>query len=215
MKLLKKDFVKVNEYAKQIRNGIVHAQGTKNKRHGKALEMFLAEHFNLVDENGNPYDQFGAKVDFPKEVVERGNVPQEWVADWEVKYYNKNSTTIFLGDAERKMSSMKNGLVLVVGLYDGSPENIVDIQFIKIQNKRNIVSHFRAWKEASKYVKDRGNTIEETKQFVKRINNQVNSYLFLANTSRQERYSNSKGKWENEARAVQLCVYSKNLSQLA
>ena len=177
--------------------------------HGKSLEMFLADHFDFPE-----YDQYKSKVDFPKEIVAQGNVPSDWVADWEVKYYNIKSPVIMLGDLERKMQCLKDGLVIVIGLYDGTPDNLVDIKFIKIKADNSLLKHFNTWKKASQFVKDRDNTIEETRQFVKNINAKIKSEFFLANTSIENRWSTSKGIMRGEARAVNLSITSKNLMKI-
>ena len=177
--------------------------------HGKSLEMFLADHFGFPE-----YDQYKSKVDFPKEIVAQGNVPSDWVADWEVKYYNIKSSVIMLGDLERKMQCLKDGLVIVIGLYDGTPDNLVDIKFIKIKADNSLLKHFNAWKKASQFVKDRDNTIAETRQFVKNINAKIKSEFFVSNTSMQNRWSTSKGIMRGEARAVNLSITSKNLMKI-
>ena len=89
----------------------------------------------------------------------------EWVADWEIKY-NINTPVVMLGDLERKMECLKNGLVIVIGFYDGTPDNLVDIKFIKAKANNNLIKYFDAWKKVSQFVKNRENSIEETKQFV-------------------------------------------------
>ena len=177
--------------------------------HGKSLEMFLADHFDFPE-----YDQYKSKVDFPKEIVAQGNVPSDWVADWEVKYYNIKSPVIMLGDLERKMQCLKDGLVIVIGLYDGTPDNLVDIKFIKIKADNSLLKHFNTWKKASQFVKDRDNTIAETRQFVKNINAKIKSEFFVSNTSMQNRWSTSKGIMRGEARAVNLSITSKNLMKI-
>ena len=177
--------------------------------HGKSLEMFLADHFDFPE-----YDQYKSKVDFPKEIVAQGNVPSDWVADWEVKYYNIKSPVIMLGDLERKMQCLKDGLVIVIGLYDGTPDNLVDIKFIKIKADNSLLKHFNTWKKASEFVKDRDNTIEETRQFVKNINAKIKSKFFVSNTSMQNRWSTSKGIMRGEARQVSLSISSKNLMKI-
>jgi hypothetical protein len=197
---------KYNRIAQYSRNVISHCKGG----HGKCLEMFLADHYNFPQ-----YDQYKSKVDFPKEIVAQGNVPAEWVADWEVKYYNINSSTIMLGDLERKMQCLKNGLVLVVGFYDGTPDNLVDIKFIKIKANNSLLQHYNEWKKLARFVKDRNNPIEETRERVKQANASSTSHFFINNISRKSRWSESQGKMIGEARAVSLAIYAKNLSKLA
>ena len=177
--------------------------------HGKSLEMFLADHFDFPE-----YDQYKSKVDFPKEIVAQGNVPSDWVADWEVKYYNINSPVIMLGDLERKMQCLKDGLVIVIGLYDGTPDNLVDIKFIKIKADNSLLKHFNTWKKASQFVKDRDNTIEETRQFVKNVNAKIKSEFFVSNISRKNRWSTSKGTMQGEARQVSLSIKANDLMKI-
>ena len=177
--------------------------------HGKSLEMFLADYFGFPE-----YDQYKSKVDFPKEIVAQGNVSSDWVADWEVKYYNINSPVVILGDLERKMQCLKDGLVIVIGLYDGTPDNLVDIKFIKIKADNSLLKHFNTWKKASEFVKDRGNTIEETRQFVKNVNAKIKSEFFVSNISRKNRWSNSKGTMQGEARQVSLSIKANDLMKI-
>lgn len=197
---------RMNEIAKYSRNLNAHNKGG----HGKFLEMFLADHYNFPQ-----YNQYKSKVDFPKEIVEQGNVPSEWVADWEVKYYNINSSVIILGDLERKMKCLKNGLVIVIGFYDGTPDNLVDIKFIKVKADTSLLKNYNAWKEVSRFVKDRGNSIESTREKVKQINSTTRSEFFVSNLSRKSRWSNSQGKMLGEARQVALCISTKNLKSLS
>jgi len=202
MKIAKTQMNRISQFA-------TNSSPRSKTGHGKSLEMFLADHFDFPE-----YDQYKSKVDFPKEIVAQGNVPSDWVADWEVKYYNIKSSVIMLGDLERKMQCLKDGLVIVIGLYDGTPDNLVDIKFIKIKADNSLLKHFNTWKKASEFVKDRDNTIEETRQFVKNINAKIKSKFFVSNTSMQNRWSTSKGIMRGEARQVSLSISSKNLMKI-
>ena len=187
----------------------VNSSAISKGGHEKSLEMFLADHFDFPE-----YDQYKSKVDFPKEIVAQGNVPSDWVADWEVKYYNINSPVVILGDLERKMQCLKDGLVIVIGLYDGTPDNLVDIKFIKIKADNSLLKHFNTWKKASQFVKDRDNTIEETRQFVKNVNAKIKSEFFVSNISRKNRWSTSKGTMQGEARQVSLSIKANDLMKI-
>lgn len=202
MKIAKKHMNRIAQYSRNLN---VHNKGG----HGKCLENFLADHFGFPQ-----YDQYKGKVDFPKEVVEQGNVPSEWVADWEVKYYNIKTSRIILGDLERKMECLKNGLVIVIGFYDGTPDNLVDIKFIKAKADNDLLKHFNAWKKVSEFVKDRSNSLEDTREFVKVVNSRIKSKFSVNNTSREIRWSNSQGKMIGEARQVSLSINTKNLMEL-
>ena len=202
MKIAKTQMNRISQFA-------TNSSPRSKTGHGKSLEMFLADHFDFPE-----YDQYKSKVDFPKEIVAQGNVPSDWVADWEVKYYNIKSSVIMLGDLERKMQCLKDGLVIVIGLYDGTPDNLVDIKFIKIKADNSLLKHFNTWKKASQFVKDRDNTISETRQFVKNINAKIKSKFFVSNTSMQNRWSTSKGIMRGEARQVSFSISSKNLMKI-
>jgi hypothetical protein len=78
---------KMNRIAKFCNN----VSSVSKTDHGKVLEMFLSWVYKLPK-----YDQYKAKIDFPKEIIAQGNVPPEWVADWEVKYYNIKTGRSFL-----------------------------------------------------------------------------------------------------------------------
>lgn len=202
MKIAKKEMNKITQYS---RNLSVHSKGG----HGKSLEMFLSDYYGFPE-----HDQYKGKVDFPKEIVEQGNVPSEWVADWEVKYYNIKTSGIMLGDLERKMKCLKDGLVIVIGFYDGTPDNLIDIKFIKAKADNDLIKNFKAWKEASQFVKNKSNSIEETKEFVISLNARIKSQFHVTNNSRPRKWSNSKGKIINEARQVNLSITQKNLMKL-
>lgn len=202
MKIAKKEMNRITQYS---RNLSVHNKGG----HGKSLERFLSDYYGFPE-----HDQYKGKVDFPKEIVEQGNVPSEWVADWEVKYYNIKTDVIILGDLERKMKCLKSGLVIVIGFYDGTPDNLIDIKFIKTKADNDLIKNFKVWKEASQFVKDRSNSIEETREFVKRTNARVQSKFSVSNLSRKVRWSNSQGKMMGEARQVSLTITQKNLMKL-
>ena len=202
MKIAKTQMNRISQFA-------TNSSPRSKTGHGKSLEMFLADHFDFPE-----YDQYKSKVDFPKEIVAQGNVPSDWVADWEVKYYNINSPVVILGDLERKMQCLKDGLVIVIGLYDGTPDNLVDIKFIKIKADNSLLKHFNTWKKASQFVKDRDNTIAETRQFVKNVNAKIKSKFFVSNTSMQNRWSTSKGIMRGEARQVSLSIKANDLMKI-
>jgi hypothetical protein len=177
--------------------------------HGKFLEMFLSDLYKFPE-----YEQYNGKVDFPKEIVSQGEVPREWVGDWEVKYYNIKSTHIKLGDVVRKSQCLKKGLILVIGFYDGDPKNLIDVVFIRAKASAKLIKYFDEWKKASEFVKDKNNTLEQTKQYVKQTNARIKNEFYLVNTSAKPRYSNSKGRWLDETRSLTLGISLKNLIKL-
>ena len=205
MKLLQKNYSKIR---KHIRN--IKAHNKQKGKHGKAFENFLAEQFNFPK-----YEQHNAEVDFPAEIVAQGNVPEELQGNWEVKYYNIKTNSINLGDVERKLKSFNKGLILVVGLYDGDPSNLVDIKFCKIRRNKEILKMKKIWTLASQYVKNRAFSIDETRELCRSINEMHHGTFSLNNNSREERWSNSQQRWQNEARQVSLRAKMSQLPQIA
>ena len=188
----------VNESLRDIRNGIVHSQGSANKQHGKAGEIAVARLFNFRDENGNLFDQNGHACDIPKSVAERSNLPKEFHEDIEIKFYEKSRKTLLMGDAMKKMQKIKNGLVLIVVFYDEVPCNVCDLQIIKIEACTN-QSDFDHMEKIVSFVKDKSNPIKGfggTREKVKEENKKLTSNRFYLNDN-----SNSK----TNARQVQLC----------
>jgi len=188
----------VNQSLRDIRNGIVHAQGSSNKKHGKAGEMAVARLFNFRDENGNLFNQNGHACDIPKSVAERSNLPKEFHHDIEIKFYEKKRKTFLMGDAMKKMQKIKNGLVLIVAFYDQEPCNVCDLQIIKIEPCRH-ESDFDHMEKIVAFVKDKSNPIKGfggTREKVKKENKKLKTARFYLNDN-----SNSK----SNARQVQLC----------
>lgn len=194
MKLKNHSFTKMKQY---VRNISVHNK--QRGKHGKAFERFLADYFGFP-----AYEQNNAKVDFPVEIVSQGNVPSNLIGDWEVKYYNKNKSQIALGDIERKIQSIDKGLILVIGLYDETPEKLVDVKFYKITPNKQFLAMRKIWLDTCEYIKDRSNPIELTKEKCKKINRLSKGAFSLCNTSRPERWSETKQRWETEARQCSL-----------
>lgn len=188
----------VNESLRNIRNGIVHAQGSANKKHGKAGEIAVARLFDFRDENGNLFDQNGHACDIPKCVAERSNLPKEFHHDIEIKFYEKNRKTFLMGDAVKKMQKIKSGLVLIIVSYDKEPCNVRDLQIIKIEPCRN-KSDFDHMEKTVAFVKDKSNPIKGyrgTREKVKKENKKLTSNRF---------YLNDNSNSGNNARQVQLC----------
>jgi hypothetical protein len=202
MKLKTNSFAKMKQY---VRNISVHNK--QKGKHGKAFEKFLADYFCFPT-----YEQHNAEVDFPIEVVSQGNVPSNLIGDWEVKYYNKNKAHVALGDIERKIQSIDKGLILAIGLYDETPENLVGVKFYKITPNKQFLTMRKIWLDTCKYIKDRSNSIHQTKEKCKKINRLSQGAFSVCNTSRPERWSESKQRWETEARQ---CSLQLNLSQIA
>jgi hypothetical protein len=113
------------------------------------------------------------------------------------------------------MKCLKNGLVIVIGFYDGTPDNLVDIKFIKVKADTSLLKNYNTWKEVSRFVKNRNNSIESTREKVKQVNSNTRSEFFVNNLSRKSRWSNSQGKMLGEARQVALCISTKNLKSLS
>jgi hypothetical protein len=117
----------------------------------------------------------------------------------------------------RKLECLQKGMVLVLGFYDQTPENLIDVVFIKLDSNKTKLTKkvINVFKEASNFVKNRENSIEETKEYVKQINAQINSSFYLSNTSAMPpRFSNSKNRMLPEARAVSLSISTKKLLSL-
>jgi len=188
----------VNESLRDIRNGMVHSQGSANKQHGKAGEIAVARLFNFRNQNGNLFDQNGHACDIPKSIAERSNLPKEFHQDIEIKFYEKNRKTFLMGDAMKKMNKIKNGLVLIVVFYDKVPCNVCDLQVIKVEPCTN-KSDFDRMEKIASFVKDKSNPIKGfggTREKVKEENKKLTSNRFYLNDN-----SNSK----SNARQVQLC----------
>ena len=214
MKLAQKNKSRISELVTLINNGAISAQGPKNKRHGKALEIMLAEEYNFRNEDGSLYEQYGNKIDFPKEIVSKGNVPKEWIGDWEVKYYSSTTNQILFGDLEKKMESIRKGMILVLGIYEGDPRNIVDLMFIRIKNTKELRENLSTWKEVCSAVKNANTSIDDGRELVKFVNKNTKGSFKLSNISRHERWSESKQEWQGEARAVQLTCSMKHILSL-
>ena len=189
----------VNKALRDIRNGIVHSQGSADKQHGKAGEIAVARFFDFRGENGNLFDQNGHSCDIPKYVAERSNLPKEFHHDIEIKFYEKTRKTFLMGDAVKKIKKIKSGLVLIIVSYDKEPCNVCDLQIIKIEPCRRSKSDFEHMEETVAFVKDKSNPIkgyEGTREKVKKENKKLTSNRFYLNDN-----SNSR----NNARQVQLC----------
>ena len=207
MKLAENQMTQLHSYTNQalrdIRNGLVHAQGSENKKHGKAGEIAVSKLFNFRDENGNLFDQNGHACDIPKSVVERSNLPKEFHYDVEIKFYEKKRKTFLMGDATKKIQKIKNGLVLIVVFYDQEPCNVCDLQIIKIEPCKH-QSDFDHMEKIVAFVKDKSNPIKGfngTREKVKKENKKLNTARFYLNDN-----SNSK----SNARQVQLCYSIKS-----
>ncbi len=203
MKLTNADKNKISQLARNIST---HSKGG----HGKCLEDFLAKKFSFPK-----YEQYKEGMDFPKEIVEQGkNVPSEWVMDWEVKFYNIKTNCIVLGELENKIKHIKKGFALVIGFYDGDPSNIVDIKFIKMQASSKLLKDCELWKGLRKFVHDRTNPLEKTREVVKDLNKKAVSPFRVLNISSRPRFSQSLNRMLGEARQVSLSLNVKNLALL-
>jgi hypothetical protein len=199
---------KTNRISQFLPNAPTHSRTT----HGKGFEHYIA------DKHGFPaHDQYKGKIDFPKEIVAQGNVADDLVGDWELKYYNIKTSTIIFGDVMRKIECLDKGMVLVLGLYDGTPEKLVDVLYIPLDSSKAKLTRkiVKLLKKASEYVKNRDNELDDTREFVKEINAQLDSTPFLlTNTSANPRFSESKGKWIDETRSISISIPMKKLLEM-
>ena len=188
----------VNQSLRDIRNGLVHSQGSPNKQHGKAGEIAISKLFNFRDENGNLFDQNGNACDIPKSVAERSNLPKEFHHDIEIKFYEKKRKTFLMGDAIKKMQKIKNGLVLIVLFYDKAPCNVCDLKIVKVEPCKH-ESDFDRMAEIATFVKDRSNPIKGfggTREKVRKENAKLKTARF---------YLNDNSNSSSNTRQVQLC----------
>ena len=189
----------INKTLQDIRNGIVHAQGRKNTRNGKAGEIAVCKLLNFRNQDGTLYEQNGMGCDVPKSVVERSNLPKEFHHDIEIKYYEAKSGNL-LGDASKKIKKLKKGLVLIKAFYDKTPDNpLPKIHIEKIVPNAEDLKAFEHMEKIVSFVKDKSNPIKGfggTREKVKEENKKLTSNRFYLNDN-----SNSK----TNARQVQLC----------
>jgi hypothetical protein len=198
-----------SQIEKHLRN--VNAHNKQMGKHGKPFEKYLEDYFKFP-----VHDQHKDAVDFRKEIVEQGNVPESLIGDWEVKYYDIKRKDIMLGDVERKLLAIKKDLILVVGFYDRTPDKLVDVKFYKLSVNPEIEKMEKIWLETASFVKDYSNTLEETKEEVKSINRLNRGSAFrLANNSLPDRWSPSKCKMEKEKRQINLCINLRKLEPIA
>jgi len=188
----------INKTLRDIRNGIVHAQGRENTRHGKAGEIAVSKLLNFRNQDGTLYEQNGMGCDVPKSVVERSNLPKEFHHDVEVKYYEAKSGSL-LGDASKKIKKLKKGLVLIKAFYDKTPDNpLPQIHIEKIVPNAEDLKAFEHMEKIVAFVKDKSNPIKGfggTREKVKKENKKLKTARFYLNDN-----SNSK----SNARQIQL-----------
>ena len=181
---------------RKIRNGLVHAQGSEKTKHGKAGEIAICKLLNFIDQSGNVYEQNGRGCDVPKEIAKRSFLPKELHHDIEVKYYKSKSGWTLMGDAEKKIKKIREGLVLIKGYYDENPSNPKSILHIeRISTNQEDEQAFDEMIEVAKFVKDYRNSVEKTRQKVKEFNSKCKSKRFTLNNC-----SNSK----KNSRQIQL-----------
>jgi hypothetical protein len=183
---LKKD---INKTLQQIRNGVVHAQGSDSAKHGKAGEVAICKMFNFRNEDGSLYEQNGRGCDVPKSVVERSNLPKEFHHDVEIKYYSNKSSVSLLGDAKNKIQKIKKGLVLIKAFYQDDPENpLPKIHIEKISPNSEDKKKFKEMEKIVDFVKDHSNPVSQTRELVKEFNTKCKGGRFyLNNTSSSTR----------------------------
>lgn len=176
----------INKTLQDIRNGIVHAQGRKSTRHGKAGEIAVCKLLNFRNQDGTLYEQNGMGCDVPKSVVERSNLPKELHCDVEVKYYEAKSRSL-LGDASKKIKKLKKGLVLIKAFYDKTPDNpLPQIHIEKIVPSAEDLKAFEHMEKIVAFVKDKSNPIKGsggTREKVKQENKKFRTTRFFLNNN--------------------------------
>jgi hypothetical protein len=176
----------INKTLRDIRNGIVHAQGRENTRHGKAGEIAVCKLLNFRNQDGTLYEQNGMGCDVPKSVVERSNLPKELHCDVEVKYYETKSGSL-LGDASKKIKKLKKGLVLIKAFYDKTPNNpLPQIHIEKIVPNAEDLKAFERMEKIVAFVKDKSNPIKGfggTREKVKQENKKFKTTRFFLNNN--------------------------------
>lgn len=176
----------INKTLQDIRNGIVHAQGRENTRHGKAGEIAVCKLLNFRNQDGTLYEQNGMGCDVPKSVVERSNLPKELHCDVEVKYYEAKSGSL-LGDASKKIKKLKKGLVLIKAFYDKTPDNpLPQIHIEKIVPSAEDLKAFEHMEKIVAFVKDKSNPIKGsggTREKVKQENKKFRTTRFFLNNN--------------------------------
>ena len=183
-----------------IWSGKISAQGSYLTCHGKAGELVFSEMFNL------DHKQTGESFDFPKEVMEKCiDLPKEFHEDADCKCMDiKNRNNVFLGDSDKSLKKiMRDGLVLIIFWYDISPANLVGIELVRIDSNEVSHSMFKRFTEAGAFVKDKSNSISETREEIVRVNKTHRTpALYLNNCSNSD----------TDNRQVQLKL---NISRLA
>lgn len=187
----------IGEENAKLRNGSLSAQGSENKRHGKLAEIALAKVLNFVDENGNLFDQQGHACDIPKHIVENSKLPKEFHYDVEIKFYEKKRRQLLLGDVIRKCNAMQKTLVILLVSYDCIPQNVSGLEVIKVEPTSKEVDYFRKAMKIAEQVKDRTNSVSETRSMVTEFNAQNKEMRFYLN-------NNSNSKTDN--RQIQICL---------
>lgn len=180
----------INKTLRDIRNGIVHAQGSDSAKHGKAGEVAICKMFNFRNEDGTLYEQNGRGCDVPKSVVERSNLPKELHYDVEIKYYSNKASCSLLGDAKKKMQKIKKGLVLIKAFYQDDPKNTLPkIHIEKLSANSEDKKKFKQMEKIVDFVKNHANPVPQTRELVKEFNAKYKSGRFYLNNT-----SSSSGK---------------------
>ena len=72
----------------------------------------------------------------------------------------------------------------------------------------------KVWLQVDEYIKDKSNSINKTREMCSNVNRVHNGAFSVTNLSRDVRWSNSKQKWENEARQTSLSLNLKKLTPM-
>ena len=190
----------INKTLRDIRNGIVHAQGSNERKHGKAGEIAICKMFNFRNEDGTLYEQNGRGCDVPKSVVERSNLPKEFHHDVEIKYYNDRASVSLLGDAKKKIQKIRKGLVLIKAFYQDDPKNTLPkIHIEKLSPNSEDKKKFEEMEKIVDFVKDYSNPVEQTRELVKDFNKKCKSGRFYLNnissSKRRQRQIQLVDRW--------------------
>jgi hypothetical protein len=190
----------INKTLRDIRNGIVHAQGSSERKHGKAGEIAICKMFNFRNEDGTLYEQNGRGCDVPKSVVERSNLPKEFHHDVEIKYYNDKASVSLLGDAKKKIQKIRKGLVLIKAFYQDDPKNTLPkIHIEKLSPNSEDKKKFEEMEKIVDFVKDYSNPVPQTRELVKDFNKKCKSGRFYLNnissSKRRQRQIQLVDRW--------------------
>ena len=186
-----------------------------NKEHGQRWEEVLTEIYNIVTDEGNPWLQDGHTdpIDFTREMLKNSTLPK-WIkrmkGGMEAKCIRKGTeNTIKLGDGLRKSEKLQQGYALAIAVYDGVPQNIVDIRFYKME-LREEDSNAMTLAPMVNYIVKEGTKLIGKKDVVNSSRwwvSKINQKLLSAKNSRL--YYTECSKTDGDYRQVQMVFRSK------